>query len=273
MGAFLSLLARKPQALWLDSHAYAARLLAGGDAPWLDTAAFVAWQRKAQGLLKPDVAVLPLAPAIDAWLGAHAPLRESMRAKSRTTYALKVLLADEPLRAHLVELARGLRAGVAGVPLALVTPTPRAWVAIAHAQAQGAQADVGDDDADSAAVYVADFLRAFGDAGIDALLLDEAVGYAPDAAGLACYQSIVNLAAHYRWDVGLHLAAGAATTLPDGWTFAVAARALPGTASGVVVDEDFWSGADAPSAASFRYARIPADAPPERVLQRLAALW
>ncbi len=201
MGAFADLLKRPRPVLWLDAHEYSAKLLANGKAPWLDVAAFVAWQRKAHGLLKPDVVVLPLAPVIEAWIGAHADLRATMAAKSRAVYPIKVLLADEPLRAHLVELARGLRVGVAGVsgpPLALVLPSPRAWVAIAYRQAHDEAVEVGEDEADSASVFIADFLRAFGEAGVDALMLEEVDGLAADAA--TC-QSVLNLAAHYRWDI------------------------------------------------------------------------
>jgi hypothetical protein len=271
MGVFLELLKQPPRALWLDSHAYCAKLLADGAAPWLDVAACVAWQRKAQGLLKPSVTVLPLVPAIEAWLAAHPGLREAMRAKSRITYALKTLLADESLRGHLVELTRGLRAAVPGVPLALVLPTPRAWVAGAWAQAHGAAAaEVGDEDADSASVYVADFLRAFGDAGVDALLLEESAAGAPVSPAASDCQSVLNLAAHYRWDVGVQVAQ--ASPLPAGCAFAVAPQALEGTPTGVVLAESFWNGGLLPAGAAFHYLHIPSGAQPEGVLQRLATL-
>ena len=53
MGEFIELLKRprRESVIWLDSHNYAGRLLAGGAPPWLEVAAFVAWQRKTQGLL------------------------------------------------------------------------------------------------------------------------------------------------------------------------------------------------------------------------------
>ena len=275
MGAFLDLLACKPQLLWLDSHAYCERLLAGGSTPWLDAAAFVAWQRKAQGLLKPDVAVLPLAPVIEAWLASHPALREAMAGKSRATYPLKILLAEEPLRAHLVDLARGLRAGVAGVPLALVLPSPRAWVELSYQQAHGKLVEAGEDEADSASVYMADFLRVFGEAGVDALLLQEAEGFAPAAAqDFDCYQSVLNVAAHYRWDVGLQLAGVEefCGSLPEGCSFAIAPKPLNGKPTAVPPPESFWTATAPPTMGAFRYARIPVDAQPESVLERLAAL-
>lgn len=262
MAAFMDLLHNKPRALWLDDHAYCARLLAAGHAPWLDTGAFVAWQRKAQGLLKADVVSLPITAVIEAWLAAHPALRAQMAAKSRSTYALRTLLADEPQRAHLVELVQGLRAGLAGLPLALVLPAPRAWVLIAYTQAHGQSTEVGEDEADGASVYIADFLRAFGEAGVDALLLQQF----EDGAGC---QSLLNVAAHYRWDVGVQ---GAATAVPAGVAFAIAEAARAAVPTGIALPEAFWEGETKVANGAFSYAHIPVTAQPEAVLERLATL-
>ena len=262
-------------ALWLDYTDYAGHLLAGGAIPWLDVAAFVAWQRKAQSLLKSDVAALPLAPAIDAWLSSHDALREAMAEKSRAVFPLRTLLADEALRAHLLELTQSLRAGSGELPLALVLPSPRAWVALAYQQARGESVEVGEDEADSASVYIADFLRVFDKAGVNVLLLQEAAGYAPTVAqDLLCYQSVINVAAHYRWEMGLRIvnAEQYSGGLPEGCSFAIASRVLDGVRTGVSLGEDFWKSAPAPTGAEFFHARIPADAQPESVLERLAVL-
>ena len=266
---------RKP--LWLDYGDYAGALLAGGAVPWLDVGAFVAWQRKAQGLLKSDVISLPVASVIEAWIAAHGALRDEMAAKRRTVYAVRTLLADEPLRAHLVELARGLRACFADTPLALVCPSPRRWVADAFRQAHGADAEVevGDDEADSAAMYMADFLRAFGDAGIDALLLQESAdSEAASAESVAVYQPVLNIAAHYRWAVGLEAPAGRYGGGEAGLGFVIAPSVLPGARAGCSVPAAFWSGGAVPAcpAGGLRHARIPVDAQPEGVLQRLSEL-
>ncbi|MES2681984.1 MAG: hypothetical protein V4650_00555 [Pseudomonadota bacterium] len=262
MGALLARLQATPQALWLDSHAYCARLLAGGSAPWLDVGNCVGWQRKAQGLLKADVLALPVADIIDAWLAAHPNLRTDMAAKARATYPLRTLLADEALRAHLVELVLGLRAGLAGLPLVLVLPAPRAWVLMAYAQAHGTATEAGEDEADSASVYIADFLRVFGEAGVEALLLQAA----EDAAGC---QSLLNVAAHYRWDVGVQ---GASSAPPAGTAFVIAAQALQGLTTGIALDQAFWNGEAANPQGAFVYAHIPVAAQPEAVLDRLATL-
>lgn len=278
MPALTTLVDTSRRPLWLDYGDYAGALLAGGQPPWLDVGAFVAWQRKAQGLLKSDVVGLPVASVVEAWLAARPGLREEMASKRRTVFALKTLLADEALRAHLVELVRGLRGCFADTPLALVCPSPRRWVAEAFRQAHGADAEVevGDDEADSAAMYMADFLRSFGEAGIDVLLLRESADSEPaDAAAVAVYQPVLNIAAHYRWELGLEAAAGRYAGGEAGLGFVIAPSALPGARAGCEVPAAFWSGGVAPPdcpPGGLRHARIPADAQPETVLQRLGEL-
>lgn len=271
MGALLERLTRQPLALWLDAQAYGARLLADGAAPWLDVAAHTAWQRKLQGLLKGDVLSLPVAEVIAAWLSQNPALKAAMAAKSRSVFPLKTLLADELLRAHLAELARALRQGLAGPPLVLVLPSPRAWLALAYTQAHGRETDVDEDAADSAALYLADFLQAFADAGVDGLLLQEAAHFKPASAqDFVCYQSLLNVAAHFRWDVGLHLH-HPVSALPTGWAFAVAPQPIAGLPTVAETPSAFWSGSGHAGGA-FRYAAIPADANPEAVLERLAEI-
>ncbi len=275
MPAFMDMLTAHRKPLWLDYSDYAGALMSKGAVPWLDVAALIAWQRKAQGLLKSDVLALPLDAVCAAWLDARPDLRSAMGSKSRTVFAIRTLLADESLRTHLLELARGLRACFAELPLALVCPSPRLWTGLAFQQAHGTAAEVEDDDADSAAVYIADFLRSFGDAGIDVLLLQEAGdGVATTAEALALYQPVLNIAAHYRWAVGLSAPAGFRDGGSAGLSFVVADAAIPGVASGCIVPADYWSGAAAPLCpeSGFRYATIPADAQPESVLQRLSGL-
>lgn len=255
---------RRP--LWLDYGDYAGALLAGGKLPWLDVAAYVALQRKAQGLLRSDVVQLPVADVCAAWVAARPALRAEMASKKRTLFPLKTLLADAGLRTLLLELTRGLRACFDGLPLALVCPSPGAWVVQAWRLAQGADApvEVSEDDTDGASVYIADFLRAFGEAGVDVLLLQEA---GEGTKALDLYQPVLNVAAHYRWEAGLQSAVEIAG---EGLSFVIS----PASASGRDLPPGVWNGGAAPEcpAQGFRYAKIPADAQPEIVLQRLAEL-
>ena len=263
------------KALWLDYVDYAGRLLAGDKVPWLDTASCGSWLRKAQGLLHSDVVALPVDRVCSAWVSAQPALRDAMRARTRAVFPIKTLLADEALRAHLVALVQALRGSVPGPAFALVCPSPRAWVAAAYALAHDAGVDVGEDEADSAALYMADFLRSFGESGIQALLLVETAASEPaSSTEVACYQSVLNVAGHYRWDVGLgvpgHRFAGAGT----GFDFCIGPGPIPGCVFGRTIDPAFWDGAAVIAAppTGFRYATVPASAEPERVLERIALL-
>jgi hypothetical protein len=272
MGAFLDLLSAGGKPLWLDYTAYAGRLLAKGAPPWLDAGACVAWQRKAQGLLKSSVATVAMGEICAAWLAAHPELREVMAGKRRAVFPLKTLLADETLRAHLVELTGALRAGSAGLPLVLVLPSPRRWLVLAQVQAHGEAGESDDDAIDSAAVYIADFLRAFGECGVDAVLFEEAADDQPASAD--AYQAALNVAGHYRWDTGLRLPAAGSFAAAGPLSFVIAPKAVPGARAGCAVPAEFWSKAAPPPRpeGGFLFAEIPAAAQPEAVLDCLALL-
>ncbi|WP_169577584.1 hypothetical protein [Sinimarinibacterium sp. CAU 1509] len=282
MSGFLDGVRQRPgQLLWLDSDAYAWRLFGGDARQLLQAAEYVAMQRKAQGLLRSDVVALDVATMVGAVLDARPALRAAMTQKRRAVAPLKTLVADAGLRQGLDELLSGLRGSFASTPLALVMPSPRRWLRESYAQAFGADAgiEIGEDEIDSAAVQLADFLRHFGESGIDVLLMSEDAGDLPAAAGeLEWYRPVLNVAAHYRWDLGLRLDAAPAAPLDaDGIGFVIApSSALPAQAGlhGRLIEPAFWSAdtAAVPGAADFRYAAIPADAQPETVLARLAAL-
>lgn len=264
--------------LWLEDTAYSDRLLAGGKTPWLDAAEYVAFRRKAIGLLRPDFVVVPIGAFMRAWVQARPALREAMAGKKRAIVPARTLLADEGMRAQLVEMLRGLRAAFGGPPLVLALPSPRAWVGEAYRLAFGADAEVevGGDEADSCAVYVAEFLRSFGDSGVDAILLEESAGTEPASAEeIGWYQPVINLAGHYRWDIGLRLTSGEAFSgETSGVQFVISPKSIAGAANGLALGDAFWTGeaAAAAPAGGFRFATVPADAVPEKVLERLATL-
>jgi hypothetical protein len=284
MAKWLETLASAPRPpIWLDDTAYTTRLLAGGRAPWLDVAACIGWRRKVLQLLEPAIEVLDVAACVAAWIAARADLHERMRAKREPPEPLRVVLADEALQNHIVELARASRASTTK-PLALVCPAPRRWLIDTFRVAFNGALDPDADETDDAASYCASFLRAFGGAAIDALLLrgeeapqrlnataassDAAAGPLPDAEW-ACYGSLVNLARHYRWDLGWRVA-GAAGSILAGADFLIASSG----GAGVAIDAAFWSGAAPPAlpSGSFAYAKIPAAADPASVLERLRVL-
>jgi hypothetical protein len=269
MGAWLDLLSASPTPpLWLDDTDYSGRLLANGRIPWLDATALIGWRRQAVSLLKPSLAVLDVGRLAAAFSAATPEARPAAAAR-RPTGPLEALLSAAALRRHVAEVVQGLRQSVK-LALALVMPSPRAWPDLAYQSAFGATTTVGDDETDEASVCIADFLRSFAEAGVDVLLLTDDPGTRPrdsDAVGL--YQSVLNVARHYRWDVGLKtpgVPAGDA-----GLDFMIA----PEGAIGVDLGAAFWeTDGQGPAIApgGFRYARVPEHAAPERVLARLAGL-
>lgn len=278
MGLFINLdSGSNERPLWLDSSAYTARLLEGGQAPWLEIAGFLSWQRKAQGLLRSDVIALQVEPVIDALLTMHPALRSAMAEKSRALFPLKTLLAATQLRNQLSEMLGGLRACFPGIPLALVAPSPRRWIALSYRQAFGADADAaaGPDEFDLASMYIADFLRCFSELGLDILLLDEAADTEPaSAVEIEWYRPVLNVATHYRWALGLRLPlAKLDPGLVEGIAFFIAPRPLAAP-TGILTPDTFWDGGSLPAcpAGQFRTAVIPTEANPELVLDRLGPL-
>jgi len=278
MGKFIERVHAQPgRMVWLDATDYAAALFAGGQAPWLDAIALVAWYRKMQGLLNSDVVTVPVWRIAIAWLDAYPELRVSMAARSRAVYPLRVLLADESFRSHIGNIVRALRSVVGDALLALALPSPRRAVAAAYETAfpDGPPAEVGEDETDAAAPYIADFLREFADVSVDALLLEEDASSEPaSSVEVAWYQTVFNVTAHYRWDVGLRVPGERYPSSAAGPAFVIAPRPQPGALAGLELSPDFWEGAEPPplSESGFRFAVIPARAQPEFVLERLALL-
>lgn len=264
--------------VWIDFYAYAADLLAKGKVPWLDQAQFVSFHATAQSLLRSDVISLPLEALATALL--DDPLRAAMKAKSRPGFPLRTLLQDAKLRDTAIGLLSPLRASYQQHPLTLLVPSPRRWLGGAYLAAHGTALDAavaGDgDEIDSAAVYLADFLRCFADSNIDALLLLENPGEAPASAEQwAWYDPVTNIAKHYRWQVGVLDPAPVAPLTPGpAIDFCVAPSLAAGTPGGLMLAADFWQGGTPQplEQGQFRYATIPAGAVPETVLQQLSQL-
>lgn len=300
MNSFTERLVQPSGLLWIEYENYAGKLLSGGKVPWLEVDQLINWQRKAAGLLPTDVVSLSVAAVVIQWLSENPKLVEAMGAKQRPGFALRTLLADPALRKHLVELSSGLRACFPKTPLALVLPSPAVWVSLAHEQAfpgekiaveidivdsldqeiaahkRLRQAAVIDMDAiDSAAVYIADFLRGFSDAGIDILLLEESSESEPSSQEVIdLYKPLLNLSDHYRWALGIKVPTGSAIESLSGPDFWIAPRSVPGVPLGLSVSKAFWSGEAGPKRpdVGFVFLEIPANENPEHVLERLSAL-
>jgi hypothetical protein len=279
--------------VWFDAVAYGrARLLGGGDLPWQAPAELTSFFGKTQAMFGSDAVLADVADVFAQRAAADQALRAAMAARSRPGYALRTLLGDERARADAADAVGALAATKGAVPLVLTVPAPGRWLAAAAAQAHPGAAPPEAGQAETAAMYSADFLRTFGDAGVDGLLLDEGPVPAGQLTDPEAYRPVLNVAEHYGWPVlirteaaaawphgpvpGVALWIGSAVPAPvpapvPADTDAAAGGGAPGR-WGVVAGPDFWADADPPADADLVLAQIPAQADPEAVMKRVRAL-
>jgi hypothetical protein len=262
---------------WFDAAAYGrARLLGGGDVPWTSPAELSSFFAKIGGMFRSDAILVDLADLFAQRTAADQQLRATMAARSRPGYALRTLLADEQARGTAAEAVRVLAATSGAVPLILTVPTPGRWL-VAAAQQAGSDPEPPDAaQAETAAIYSADFLRMFADSGVDGLLLDEGRVPAGELIHPEAYRPVLNVAGYYEWPVLIQTDAAAAWPhgpVPDiALWLGSAAPSQPAGRWGVVADADFWEGADPSAGADLVLAAVPAEADPEAVMKRVRAL-
>lgn len=227
---------------WVD---YAAALLGRGEIDWADPAAVAGLFTKAQALLPSDLVIVPVGRIAAALPGLMAKLA----GKPMGAQPLRTLLAEARLRDAINETLVRIAAG--GAVLALGLPSPAGLAVAAASMAGLARPTVDEDLADDAAVYVADFLRAFAAAPIGAIVIDGV-----DPSHLPLLAPVSRVAAHYGWDVGLRPAAA-------GGDFGLDETPLPA---------GFWAGAAAPELPRLASITIPVDLVPEAVAAGIVRL-
>jgi hypothetical protein len=267
---------------WFDAAAYGrARLLGGGDVPWDSPADLSSFYAKIGSMFGSDAILVDVADMFTQRVAADQRLQAAMAARSRPGYALRTLLGDEQARGTAAEAVRVLAATSGSVPLVLTVPAPGRWLVAAARQAGSdlEPPDAGPPDsgqAETAAMYSADFLRLFAGTGVDGLLLREGRVPAGELIHPEAYRPVLNVADHYEWPVLIQTDAAAAW--PHGPVPDVAVwlgSAGPGEAAGrwgIVADADFWDGVGPPAGADLVLAPVPAAADPEDVMKRVRAL-
>ena len=263
--------------IWFDAAAYGrARLLGGGDVPWSSPAELSSFFAKIGGMFRSDAILVDLADLFAQRTVADQQLRAAMAARSRPGYALRTLLGDGQARSTAAEAVRVLAATSGLVPLVLTVPAPGRWMAMTALQAGSDPGPPDAGQAETAAIYSADFLRIFAGAGVDGLLLDEGQIPADQLIHPEAYRPVLNVADHYEWPVLIQTDAAAAW--PHGpvpgvarWLGPAGPRE-PAGRWGVVAGPDFWAGADPPAEADLVLAAVPAEADPEAVMKRVRAL-
>jgi hypothetical protein len=272
--------------VWFDAAAYGrAWLLGGGDVPWPSPAELSSFFAKIGGMFRPDAILVDVADLLAQRAAADSQLCAAMAARSRPGYALRTLLGDEQARGAAAEAVRVLAATSGPVPLVLSVPAPGRWLVAAARQAG---ADPGPPDAaqaETAAIYTADFLRTFAGTGVDGLLLDEGRVAAGELIHPEAYRPVLNVAGHYEWPVLIRTDAAAAW--PHGPVPGVAVwlgsdppdppdpptgSQQPSGRWGVVAGPEFWAGVTPPAQVRLVLAPVPAQAEPDAVMQQVRAL-
>jgi hypothetical protein len=260
-----------------DAAAYGrGRLLGGGEVPWSSPAELSSFFGKLSGMFHSDAILVNLADLLAQRTSADQQLRAAMTARSRPGYALRTLLGDEQARTTAAEAVRVLAATSGPVPLVLTVPTPGRWL-VAAAQQAGADPSPPDAaQAETAAIYTADFLRTFAGPEVDGLLLDEDWVPTGELIHPEAYRPVLNMAEHYEWPT--LILAGSAPAWPHGPVPGVAiwlGSAPSGKPSGwwgLVAGPDFWEGAGPPAEAALVLAAVPEQADPEAVMKRVRTL-
>lgn len=253
----------RPVPLILDHASFgSARLLHGATVPWSEPVECQSYFGQAEGLLRPDATLVDVGAAYTHLLATRRDLLGAMGARSRVGYALKTMLADDALADSVTGVVRVL-AETSRLPLVLQIPAPLRWLALTvAAMAEGDPAALTGDHAESASMYIADWLRRVDSLPVTLLLLDGRRDDHPALADLAeddldSYAPLINAADHYRW--GLALRTDDRIDLHGS------------DAAGAVLPGSFWVGEQAPPG-SLLLGEVPADAEPELVLERLASL-
>ncbi len=267
----LQKIAEERSPLWIDAWAYGQQLLnRGNHPPWDDVGAFVSFYGRLQGLVKSDILALEIGNFYACWLRQNPALLATMGEKRRLGYALRSMLADPAARAQLHEVIKAVCDSNPDVPVLLALPSPKQWMASAHCHArQLDKAEVSWDDAESASMYVADFLRCFADCELSGVLLRDAEDAGPAGDGdVARYQPVINVANHYHWQLILDGCADDFLPAPDsGVSFTLG---KPGSeAWGLKLPAKCWESAEVPetNGLGLRYLTVPQDAVPEQVLE------
>lgn len=267
--------------MWLKSFSYTKRLLVGesGD-PWESAGRYLAYFSQAQGLLKPDVAVLEVGELFDAWLRRNPNVRAELAGKRRLSFPLRKLLEQSQPRELLAEIIEAVLAQLRGqAPLVLSMPSPANWLHLANRAAGREDLEPDADSIEDSAMYVADLARSVSGAAVGGLLLEESFPEVnPGPGDLELYRPLLNVARHYRWPLALRMGAGNVADSPalQEIDVFIGAGDLPaaGRARGVDVSGMVWAGEPVPelTPTQFYFVDIPRDAMPEQVLERLAKL-
>lgn len=246
----------------LDHGDYATAVIRqGAPVPWADLASLTSFVGQVHALLEPDTAWVDVSALYAAHLAENPDLVEAMGARSRTGFPLRTMLADPDGVERTVRTASTL-AEACRRSVVLSVPSPAVWLSRAHALTGNRLPSVDEVAADTASMYVAEWLGKLGALPVALVVLDARTTREDSPVEAtehpAALSAIVNVAAHFEWTVAVRHQGRI--------------EVADATDDIGIVPEEFWSvGADLPDGAAL-LATIPPTAAPERVLDQLSRL-
>jgi hypothetical protein len=262
--------------VWVSAWEYGLKLLnKNNDIDWSDIGKVVSYHRQLQGLVNSEVITIQVDEFYKYYQANTGSLKNSMKEKRRLGYPLRTLLAEPNAKKVLQEIVSALCDCYPNQPVVLELPSPKQWMALAYCYAHDYNhIEVSWEDAESASMYIADFLRTFSDCKLSAIMLKdvEFQGAGSDAQ-VAAYQPVINIAEHYRWQIVLDGCSHGYTPSPStGITFSLGS--VFSESSGVKLSEAQWKSNNVPdfSGNGFLFVEIPEDSVPEEVLEELTRL-
>lgn len=253
----------RKRAVILDHFDYShAVILQNRPVPWDDPMAYSNFVSQGQALLKPDTAILHMDRFYAHQVASNPELREKMGAKTRTGYALRTLLADAVVLDKAWALANTL-AQTQHEPVLMQLRSPMQWLLTTHCYSgKDNLLELDADDAETASMYLADWLRNFSQLPLAGIILDDRTAgesQNPVNVGLDVYTPVINVTENYGWSLGLRRDDGL-----ELWNLA---------SQGQVLGAEYWADPlGAASAADFIFSQVPASAIPEEVNKRVEAL-
>lgn len=248
----------RSRALLIDDAEYSTTVIRqGSPIPWTDTTLATTHFDQVRALLNPDALWVDVRRLFLAHTDSRPDLVTAMGARARIGHPLRTLLTDADVLAASHEMLETV-AKTARRQLLLHIPSPASWLATAHEIAGNPLSEVDADRADSASMYIAEWLGQLGSLPVALILLD--ARYASLAETLADYSAVTNVSSHFGWT-------------PAMWNDERIDTAEDHPSIGLI-GAGFWAG-DTDAAvpdSDVLVTSIPATASPERVLDQLAKL-
>jgi hypothetical protein len=190
--------------IWLDYTDYANRLFNHDNQNiWINPVTFLSVLSQGQSLLRSDIISLSLLPFYLNWLNEYPEELDALKGKKMKIIFKKILSLDPP-KQNIQEVLKGIGHSYKDIqPIVLMIPSPQLWLIEAAKLTDNDLTAFDENLVDAASMYLADFLRNFSEAGLSAVVIQEAAEpILPFDAVEVLYQPIINVARHYQWEIG-----------------------------------------------------------------------